>query len=353
MLAHEETYDGDSGVIAVMDTRGAEIAAAVKIWWEGDRRRVNIYYPDLLEKYWLSDTGELDQMTEPQPVKSLDGKVAGIPLVRFSRKKEPQSELNDVLPLQQALNRALVDMVMASLLTGFSLMWAKGWAPSQKLTPGMILSAALTDASGTAIVPQTEEQGKAMQAMLGSIDLKRIEPGDLSQIINGAKFLIDQIGIVSSTPLPGMMGGDTQSGDALRQRDIRLLGKITSAQVRFGNAFEDMVQMAARLQRDFPGSGKRAPELGRLNTKWKSGEIRNNTDILAMFKLLNEAGYERSALRLLSQSTLADFSEDQIDEMLADKAADAARNLSSTVGNLPDFGNFNLSTNGASAAAAG
>lgn len=353
MLTHELTYDGDVGVLAVMDDYGTNMLAAVKIWWVGDKKRANIYFPDSVEKYWMGAAGDLSPFSEPVTVKSVEGKGAGIPLVRFSRRRMPQSELNDVLPLQQALNRALVDMVMASLLTGFSLMWAKGWTPSQKLTPGMILAAALTDANGTAIVPQTEEQGKAMQAMLSSIDLKRIEPGDLSQIINGAKFLIEQIGIVSSTPLPGMMGGDSQSGDALRQRDIRLLGKITSAQVRFGNAWEDVVTMAAKLQAMFPGSGSKSPELGRLNTKWKSGEIRNNTDIFALADWLMKNGHERAALRVLSQSTLADFSDDQITEMLDEKAADAARNLNSAVGSLPDFGNFSLATNGATAAAGG
>ena len=342
LLAHELAYDGDAGTLVVLDTNGAVILVAVKIWWEGDKRRANLYFPASVEKYWLSDSGELEPIDEPMAVTGVDGAAGGIPLVRFSRKQTAKSELNNVLPQQQALNRSIVDLVMASLLTGFSFMWAKGWTPDKKLTPGMIMAAALTDANGRAIVPQNEEQGKAMQAMLSGLDLKRIEPGDLSQIIKGAQFFIEQIGIVSSTPLPNMMGGDSQSGDALRQRDIRLLGKITSAQVRFGNAWEDVVNMAARLQRQFPGSGSQSPELGRLNAKWKSGEIRNNTDILAMFKLLNDAGYERAALRLLSQSTLADFDEQQIDMMINEKATDVGRTLANAASSLPGFDQFTI-----------
>lgn len=337
LLAHEPAWDGESGVIAVLADDGAQIAAAIKIWYVGERRRGNLYLLDRVEKYWIGDTGDLESFSEAPE------RAEGIPLVRFCR-KDGISELTDVLPLQKALNRALVDMVMASLLSGFSMLWAKGWRPKQTLTPGMILVAEMTQADGSTVVPQTEEQARAMQAILSSIDLKRIEPGDLKQLIDHAKFLIDQIGVISSTPLPGMLGGDTQSGDALRQRDIRLLGKINSAQVSFGNAWEDVVQMAARLERRF--NQKNVPDLERLTAKWKSGEIRNNADVLALFKLLHDAGYEREALRVLGQSTLIDLSEDKIEMILAEKAADGARALAGAVGSLPDFGNFNLAPAG-------
>jgi hypothetical protein len=177
---------------------------------------------------------------------------------------------------------------------------------------------------------------------MSAIDLQRIEPGDLSQIIRHAQFLIDQIGFVSSTPLPGSNNGGSEDGDTLRQRDERLLGKITSAQVRFGNAWEDVVTMAARLEAGLTGRG--VPELGRINTKWKTGEIRNNADILAAANWLITNGFEREALRVLSQSTLADFSEKDIDKMLGDKAADSARATAAATGNLPDFGEFNMQT---------
>lgn len=341
-LTHEMAWDTDAGIIEILDASGTQLVAAVNIWWEGDVRRCTLYFPDHIEKYRMDDSGGLTAVTEPTPVRTLTGDAAGIPLVMFARKKTAMSELNDVRPLQQALNRALVDMVMSSLLTGFSFMWAKGWAPKQNLTPGTILVAQLTNPDGSTVVPQTEDQGKALQAIMSAIDLQRIEPGDLSQIINHAKFLIDQIGFVSATPLPGSNNGGSEDGDTLRQRDERLLGKITSAQVRFGNAWEDVVTMAARLETGL--TGRTVPELRRINTKWKTGEIRNNADILAAANWLITNGFEREALRVLSQSTLADFSEKDIDKMLADKASDSARATAAATGNLPDFGEFNMQT---------
>lgn len=336
-LYHNLAWDGDVGIIAVMDAANKAVIAGVKAWWDGNIKRVNIYYPNQLEKYTVVEGGSDLTPMENAAETTRSGQVPGVPIVRFSRKRKATSELKNVIPLQDSLNRTLVSMVMAAELTAFSVMFAKGWKPPQAITPGMIYHAELRDAAGNSIVPQDEEQARTMAAIIGSYTLERIQGGSLTELIKQADWIITQIEKVTSTPVD--LGGGT-SGEYLKQLDVRLQGKIQGAQVSFGNTYEDLILLAATQGALFGGTA--APTIATVSTAWKSSEIRNDADVLALFKHLNDAGYARAALRALSKSSLADFSEEDIDRMLMEKAADDARSLTSAAGSLDGFDQFNI-----------
>lgn len=361
-LCHEPAYDSETGVVVIYE-RGSstEIACAIKIWYDvpktenliemntrkdGTYMRANIYFPDHTEKYHSSDGTDLspliDDMTQSHIDSTVrDGKVPGVPIVRFHN-KNGVSELVNVIPLQDSLNSLLVDLVMSAQLTAFSVFFAVGVDVPQGVTPGMVIRKNIVDANGAQIMPSSMEEADMFARILSASRLERIQGGDLTQIIGSIDKIINQISVISSTPLPGSMGGDSSSGEALKQRDTRLLGKLTRAQVQLGNSWEDVVMLAALQTSLF--SPRLAPQIDKLNTIWKSAEIRNNADILALFKLLNEAGFTRAALRALGQSSLASYSEADIDRMMAEKAADGAKNMIAAAGSLNGFDNFNLPT---------
>lgn len=357
VLAQEMAYDGDTGMIVVYE-RGSTsaIAAAVKIWYdvpqtvedrlEGERntslyKRVNIYYPNQTDKYYSTDGITLVALDQPQETVRL-GKAPGVPVTAFYN-KGGISELTNVIPMQDSLNSALVDLVMAGRLTAFSVFFAVGVNMPKAVTPGMTIFKNIVDANGAIILPQNVEEAQAQAAILGSAKLERIQGGDLSQIIAGIELIINQIGVISSTPLPGQMGGDSASGEALKQREIGMLGKLNRAQVQIGNPWEDAIELANMQQTLF--GDEAAPTIDKINTRWKSAEIRNDTDVLALFKLLNDAGYERAALRALGKSSLASYSEDDIEKMMQEKAKDVGNKLIRSAGNLNGFDNFNIPTN--------
>jgi hypothetical protein len=341
-MFHNLAWDGDVGVIVVMDASCRYIVAGVKAWYDGDIKRVNIYYQNSVEKY-ETEEGSTDLRAVEGPTgkqeTTRNGEAPGVPIIRFSRKKKATSELKNVIPLQDSLNRTLVSMVMAAELTAFSVMFAVGWQPPQAITPGMIYHAKLTNADGTTVVPQSDDEARAMVAMLNAYRLERIQGGSLTELIKQADWIIAQIEKVTSTPVD--LGGGS-SGEYLKQLDVRLQGKIEGAQVRFGNSYEDMVKLAAKQSTLFGVAN--APTLETVSTEWKSAEIRNDADVLALFKQLNDAGYERAALRALSKSSMANFTEDDIDQMIEEKAADTAATLQRAAGNLDGMGQFNFGT---------
>lgn len=354
-LAHDLAWDGDTGVIVVYDRQGKEIVAAAKVWYEGENRRANLYYPNTLERYaYVMETiNEGGQERQEMQLKLLGpaedtgrgGEMPGIPIVHFRNKgggklRKGSSELTNVIPLQDSLNRTLISMVMSAELTAFSILFAVGFEPDAGVTPGMIISALIKDEDGNQVVSDNKEVADAYAALMNTYKLERIEAGSLKELIQQAEFIITQIGTVSSTPTPSMMGGDSQSGEALKQRDVRLLGKIKRTQVQMGNAWEDVVGLAGRLQNLYGAT--KAPALEGVSTRWKSAEIRNDVDVLKAAELLQKWGFEREALRLLSQSSLASYGDDDIERMMAEKRADAAQGLVAAAGSLDGFGQFGV-----------
>lgn len=351
----EDAYDGDTGVIVVYQRGTSQIAAAVKIWYDvpptpeekvnGETnsslfKRVNVYYPNRTDKYYSSDSQSLVQFVDPEETIRM-GKSPGVPIVPFYN-KGGISELVNIIPLQDSLNSQLVDLVMAGRLTAFSIFFGVNVNVPQGLTPGMTILKNLVDSNGTVVVPQSVEESQAQANYLNASKLERIQGGDLSQIIAGIDTIITQIGVISSTPLPGQMGGDSSSGEALKQREIGMLGKLTRAQVQIGNAWEDVVYLANYQQTLF--GDQHPPVLEEVSTKWKSAELRNDADVLTLYKLLNDAGYERAALRVLAQSGLANWSEDDIKRMMDEKAKDVASKLDQAMGGVNGFGNLNVPT---------
>lgn len=367
-LCHEPAYDGTVGTLVIFE-RGSktEIAAAVKIWFdvpptqeqvqngeddENRYMRANIYYPDAIEKYFSDDGVDVSPLIDPETgtnvyptTRILTGAVPGVPIVRFSN-KGGVSELVNIIPLQDSLNSFLVDLVMNAQLTAFSIFFAVGVEVPQGITPGMVIRKNVVDANGNMLMPESVEEADMHAKILAATKLERIQGGDLSQIISAMDMVINQIAVISATPIPTQMGSSQQSGEALKQRDVRLLGKLNRAQVQLGNSWEDVVLLANWQYVLF--SGKASPAIEMVNTRWKSAEMRNNADILAAAVQLQTWGFEREALRLLGQSSLVSYTEADIDRMMTEKAADVASKMETAMGGVNGFGSVNVPTLGAS-----
>lgn len=322
VLAHEPAWDGDVGMIAIKDRTGKKIIAAIKVWYEGDDKRVNFYLPEQVEKYAFND-GALKPLGEPEAWLGRDAQPIGVPVVAFGAGR---SELSTVIPMQDALNRTLVSMVMTSELTAFQIRIALGFNPPDKVTPGMWVVIGGTDGL-------TKDQ---------LADAKVLEQGQIVPFINQAEFLINQISTVSSTPIPSAMGGDNASGEALKQREVGLLGKIRRFHVRGGNSWEDVMTMAAAVQRAF---GRRQPPASdRWWTRWEDAELRNDSEIIANANAVRELVGDRETLRLVAN--VYDYDDTDIDRILDERAAQTVSALNALMANQPRFDAIGASVDG-------
>jgi SPP1 Gp6-like portal protein len=319
VFKHELAYDGYEGVVAhYTSSLASKPTFVAKIWREINedellQTRFNIYWPDKIRKFAIIQGGEGasgNGITElpGSPFAWVDpktGKGLGIPFFHFinrSRiKSRPVSELRSVKPLQDALNRTLYSMVMTGELTAFQIKVAIGFKPPAKVTPGMWL------------VVSEEPLGPDEKA-----DVKTLDQGDVTQYIAQATWITNEIGRVSRTPAPEFMAGPDASGEALKQRESGLIGKVKRFCVRNGGIWEQAFAFANKLQQVF--GFKQPPAITDYTADWADPEIRNDDTFLKNLVLIKGDIGRKRFLEEIAE--LFDWTEQDIEQILKEVDAE-------------------------------
>lgn len=314
---HEPSWDGVSGIIPVYDIVKRNLAAVVKVWENIalDKDRVNIYYNDRIEKY-IDDGGLKPWENEPE-VKWIDGKgkPLGIPFGHFRNRKKTRnsfgkSEIQKIIAPQDVLNRTFVSMTMTSELTAFQRLAFIGMTADADISPGAIWEIVQKNSKGEAIAGIPNDR---------YVDIKVIEPGEITPFVNQAQFTIEQISVISDTPIPSVMGGDVQSGEALKQREVGLVAKAKTAQIVFGNVWKALVLQAREIDATFGG---KPPEFDTANVVWSEIEMRDTTQTVTNVVAISDFLDKETVLKEVEP--VMDFSIADIGKILDAKKAEAA-----------------------------
>jgi hypothetical protein len=111
---------------------------------------------------------------------------------------------------------------------------------------------------------------------------------------------------VSSTPLSRFqVSGQVAAEGTLKQQDAGLVAKVEHKQVTFGNAWEDAMRMAIRLQNTFGAA--RYDDALPLETLWKPAAPRSEHDQLETLLLKAQLGVP--AAILLAEAGYSDLPE--------------------------------------------
>ncbi|MFZ6029962.1 MAG: phage portal protein [Chloroflexota bacterium] len=221
------------------------------------RMRRTLYYPDRIERYvynsgWqqyieeaaAAETGEASGPAWPTPWRDAAGNPLGIPVVHF-KNKGMRCEAWDAIPLQDGINKSLIDCLSAADVSAFRILFAAGWYPTTDgkepkpdgsnllaVAPGQIIGSTKPDARLTAI-----------------------EGADISKLIELVQQLVMWLAMATSTPLSRFISSkQVASDDTLKGQDEPLENKVELRQTLFGNAWEDVMAIARRLANVFGGS---------------------------------------------------------------------------------------------------
>jgi len=252
--AMNQAYDGTQGVMVHTDPETDEVVFASKRWqmdWRtgGDnagKTRLTLYFPDRVERYIQRDPKDRpdndvdseimrlnwrtwrDAPGDPWPIWWTDdgtpiGDPLGMPVVAFDN--PGGSEIDDVVSLQDLLNKSDLDLAAAADHSGFRITWAS---------------------TGTMNINATGKQndirlapGKMLELPEGS-QLGSLEPADLSRMIATCHYWIESIAGQSRTPHYVLIppGAEQPSGEALREQEIGLKSKCERKQRVWGNAWK-------------------------------------------------------------------------------------------------------------------
>ena len=271
------------------DETPGKVVLAAKSWLTGtttatQRRRLNLYYPDRIEKYVTTSAGttisaatfvEHRPQGEPWPVLNPWGTV---PVFHFANNADTgaygASELRDVIPLQDGLNKSLKDLLAACELAGFPQKVIEGLdAGDENVLEGLRrLEAGLNKIF---MLPSDGSGNKP--------SIAEFTAANLPQLIAVVEMFDKLISRVSRVPVHYLqMSGDFPSGRALRTAEAPFVAKIEDRQTSFGNVWEDAMHLALRQ------AGVANP--GLLTTVWKAAAPLSREDAWDLAILQNSVG---------------------------------------------------------------
>lgn len=265
VFSHEPAYDGTEGVkVHYLSNLRREMTMASKVWSENrfnDRgqlevtRRLNLYLPDSVEKYIESGAGWRPFQTDGEAW-PLPWPIGLIPVVHFRWKDSGgnwgESELKTLIPLQEAINKAALDEMETADKTGAQLLTLTGavWpSDAPDVRAGDVLSVSDPAASW------------------GSVP-----PGDLSQLRERINDYIIRIAQLAHIPLQYFqVTGQIASAATQQADDSQLVAKVRAESVPLGNAWEDAMYIALKLNEEY-GDGRDLARGQNIETRWADFE---------------------------------------------------------------------------------
>lgn len=265
VFSHEPAYDGVEGVkVHYLSNLRREMTMASKRWaeqWFDDLGRVqtvqrlNLYLPDRIERY--ADTGrgweayQADGAPWPIP-----WPIGRIPVVHFRWKDDGgnwgESELEPLIPLQMALNKSALDALETADKTG-----------AQLLT--------LTGAVWPDTAP-TVRAGDVLSVSAAEASWGNVPAGDLSQLREEVTAWIVRMAQIAHIPLQYFqVTGQIASAATQQADDSQLVAKVASEAVALGNAWEDAMYIALKMNQEW-GDGRDLARGENIETRWATFE---------------------------------------------------------------------------------
>lgn len=244
------------------DTPGL-IEVASKLWpaepWaEKSKWRLSLYYADRIERYitttsldgrhpdvpdaagsWVEYT-EAESPDDPLRGWTLKNPYEQVPVFVWPNNamtgEYGRSELADVVPLQDALNKTVADSLIAGEFAALPQRWATGLE--------------------VPVGPDGEPNEKPFEAGIDRIwananpqgQFGQFEPANMAGFVATADGFRAEIARVSRTPLHYLLlSGQFPSGEALRAAEAPLMAVIKDRQATFGNTWEDAIAFALKV----------------------------------------------------------------------------------------------------------
>lgn len=286
---------GDRMMIRWDNDDPRKIAVAAKLWQpvsEGEssanpKWHLNLYYPDRLEKYIAKQSGsDISSKPDGWDRREDSGETVwptrypwgeGIPVFPFLNRARLGgwgiSELSDLIPLQNMLNKSLVDMAVAQEFTSFPQRWAVGVEPDYDPETGKTTSPFISGPNQLWMAPGDADGAPPA--------FGQFEPGDITQYTQQQESLDMQMARVSAVPAHYLgMAGEFPSGESLKTAEAPFTRKLEKLQTARGNDWIDLMHFALKVW----GAELKDVELA---ATWEPAEPRSDIDFwnTATFKI--------------------------------------------------------------------
>jgi hypothetical protein len=271
VFSHEPAFDGTEGMkVHYLSNLKREMTMASKVWAEswfddGGRvqtvQRLNLYLPDRVEKYINSGRGWAPYRETPDEAWPIPWPIGIIPVVHFRWRDDGgnwgESELEPLVPVQEMINKAVLDEAEAADSEALRKMVINGITLDMSTDISFRVNSIMN-------IPAGPGGARA--------DVVVIPPGDLSQLRERINDYIIRIAQLSHIPLQyfqvtgAIASAATQAAD-----DSQLVAKVAAEAVALGNAWEDVMYIALKLNQEY-GDGRDLARGQNIETVWADFE---------------------------------------------------------------------------------
>jgi hypothetical protein len=314
VFSHEPAFDGTEGMkVHYLSNLKREMTMASKVWaeswFDGDGRvqtvqRLNLYMPDRVEKYINSGRGWVPYVENDGDPWPIPWPVGIIPVVHFRWQDDGgnwgESELENLIPVQEMINKAVLDEAEVADSDAFRKMVISGVTLDSSTPISFQVNSILNIPAGPGGTTPT---------------ITVIPPGDLGQLRERINDYIIRIAQLAHIPLQYFqVTGQIASAATQAADDSQLVAKVAAGAVALGNAWEDAMYIALKLNAVY-GDGSDLARGETIETLWAdfervdkmANEERRATVVAA---LVNAGASLPGALRLVG------YPEGDIEAML-------------------------------------
>lgn len=262
-----EAGGDDFGCIAVYendDPDGGKLLQVIKRWRENitnedgttyARQRMTIYFPNRVERWVTSKLAQWEHYIDTSAAADEqanswrvwwtdngkeDGNALGIAAIHF-RNVDGESDLSDVVSIQDLINKVLIDLAAAGDLTAFRIYKAFG---INMTTDGQPLA---EDKSNQLLLSPAMVVGNASKKPTDA-SFEAIEGANLDNLINLLKNLLVWLAMITDTPLARLqVTGQIASDKTLQGQELPLIAKIKARQKVLGASWENVFNLMLKL----------------------------------------------------------------------------------------------------------
>ncbi|MBX3243761.1 MAG: phage portal protein [Acidobacteria bacterium] len=226
------------------EENGGTILRAAKYWRTHDRHtRLNIFYPDRIERFVTAKPGE-GILTEADAFVRYRDAVPNpygvVPVFHFANNADigafGRSEIEAAIPVQDGMNKAVLDMLVAMEFSAYRQRWAAGIEIEY-------------DNEGQPVAPFKAGVDHLWLAQNPDARFGDFNTADLDQFLKVKDSFRVDIASVTGTPMYYLLPNSRSfpSGEALRKAETRFIAKVRERQAVFGQTWADVMAFALHI----------------------------------------------------------------------------------------------------------
>lgn len=296
------TVESAHQMTALRDPGTRRLTAAIKRWETATTTEAVVYGPDVITRYRANSTGATTAGFKV--IEEIDNPLGVVPVVRLLNNDrvldEGVSEIQDVIPLADALNKLLADILVTS----------ENAARPRRYATGIEL-----EESDNGEVSPFPDSDKMMISEDAASRFGQLDAADLAGYQRAVDVITQQISAVSGLPahMLGITHDNPASADAIRAAEASLTARAEARQAQFGRSWEDLARLVVGVR---DGAD---PLQVDVRVEWADPATRSEAQMADAVVKLNQAGILPATYALKKLG----YTDDEIVEIRAARRAEA------------------------------